>query len=307
MQGIAPSAGKVRVAEVIATLCTLIVLFGGPAAASAQGTGPHLNDIAEVILFPGKISSLTLTATDPDTDQLTFYKVSGPDYVTAVSAPQYGGHWGELTIAPGAGDVGSTTATIGVSDGGSSDQKTFDIHVLDPSPSSTFLRLDSDPADYIGGFGQHYLFTTEDGTFTAGGSPGGASGPGSAGFGFIDLTQTHFWRGGFSAPGLAPGLYTDDVFFSDDDAQPSLDVSGDGRGCNVATGYFEIKEIVYGDNGAVISLWATFILLDEVLLIFETGAEATHLRLLIAELLSLCLLRPGGLLGNAEGSSPRAG
>ena len=45
-----------------------------------------------------------------------------------------------------------------------------------------------------------------------------------------------------------------------------------------------------------ISLWATFILLDEVLLIFETGAEATHLRLLIAELLSLCLLRPGGLL-----------
>ena len=37
------------------------------------------------------------------------------------------------------------------------------------------------------------------------------------------------------------------------------------------------------------SLWATFILLDEMLLIFETGAEATHLRLLIAQLLTLIL------------------
>ena len=45
-----------------------------------------------------------------------------------------------------------------------------------------------------------------------------------------------------------------------------------------------------------VSLWAVFILLDEVLLIFETGAEATHLRLLIAQLLTLVLLRSGGLL-----------
>ena len=250
----ARGVGNVRVAEFIAGL--LIVLIGIPAAASAQGTGPQLNDIADVILFPGKTSAQSLTATDPDTDQLTFYKVSGPDYVAAVSAPQYGGHWGELTVAPGAGDVGSTTATIGVTDGVSSDQKTIDIHVLDPSPSSTLLRLDSDPNDYVGGFGQHYLFTTEGGTFTAGGSPGGASGPGSASFGFIG--PGHFWSGHFTAPGLAPGFYTDDVFFSNDEVRPGLSVSGDGRGCNVATGYFEIKEIVYGDNGAVISLWATF-------------------------------------------------
>ena len=45
-----------------------------------------------------------------------------------------------------------------------------------------------------------------------------------------------------------------------------------------------------------LSLWATFILLDEILLIFETGAEATHLRLLIAQLLTLILVRPGGSL-----------
>jgi len=43
-----------------------------------------------------------------------------------------------------------------------------------------------------------------------------------------------------------------------------------------------------------LGLWAAFILLDEVLLIFETGVEATHLRLLIAELLTLVLLRLGG-------------
>jgi len=40
-----------------------------------------------------------------------------------------------------------------------------------------------------------------------------------------------------------------------------------------------------------VSLWAVFILLDELLLIFETGAEATHLRLMIAQLLTLLLLR----------------
>jgi hypothetical protein len=43
-----------------------------------------------------------------------------------------------------------------------------------------------------------------------------------------------------------------------------------------------------------LALWATFILLDEALLIFETGAEATHLRLLIAEIATLLLVRPGG-------------
>lgn len=56
-----------------------------------------------------------------------------------------------------------------------------------------------------------------------------------------------------------------------------------------------------------VALWAAFILLDELLLIFETGAEATHLRLMIAELLTLVLLRPGGLLDATEGSSPTRG
>ena len=56
-----------------------------------------------------------------------------------------------------------------------------------------------------------------------------------------------------------------------------------------------------------LSLWATFILLDEILLIFETGAEATHLRLFIAELVSLCVLRPGGIRPDAREGSPAAG
>jgi hypothetical protein len=54
----------------------------------------------------------------------------------------------------------------------------------------------------------------------------------------------------------------------------------------------------------VVSLghWAVFILLDEVLLIFETGVEATHLRLLMAQLLTLVLVRPGGALSRAARS-----
>src|SRR5262249_53007320 len=62
-------------------------------------------------------------------------------------------------------------------------------------------------------------------------------------------------------------------------------------------------KVSLGPSFAVgVSLWAVFILLDEALLIFETGAEATHLRLLIAQLLTLVFLRSGGLLeGPARG------
>jgi len=56
-----------------------------------------------------------------------------------------------------------------------------------------------------------------------------------------------------------------------------------------------------------IALWATFILLDEILLIFETGAEATHLRLFIAELVSLCVLQLGGVRPDAKEGPPPAG
>jgi hypothetical protein len=52
--------------------------------------------------------------------------------------------------------------------------------------------------------------------------------------------------------------------------------------------------------GMGLGLWATFILLDEVLLIYGTGAEATHLRLLIAQLLTLILVRPRGSRSHAE-------
>jgi hypothetical protein len=55
-----------------------------------------------------------------------------------------------------------------------------------------------------------------------------------------------------------------------------------------------------------VALWTTFVLLDEVLLIFETGVEAAHVRLLIAELVTLsvllAILRPGGLGPHTTGS-----
>jgi hypothetical protein len=54
-----------------------------------------------------------------------------------------------------------------------------------------------------------------------------------------------------------------------------------------------------------LGLWGLFVLLDEILLIFETGAEATHLRLLSAELLTLLLLlQLDGARGGAQGSTP---
>jgi hypothetical protein len=43
-----------------------------------------------------------------------------------------------------------------------------------------------------------------------------------------------------------------------------------------------------------LALWATFVLLDEALIIYETGAEATHLRLFTAELATLAVIRVVG-------------
>lgn len=46
-----------------------------------------------------------------------------------------------------------------------------------------------------------------------------------------------------------------------------------------------------------LALWGAFIVLDEVLIIFETGAEATHVRLFTAELATLAVIH---LLGPSK-------
>ena len=121
------------------------------------------------------------------------------------------------------------------------------------SAQTTQLFLDSQPGDYIGG-GVQQTYTILDGTFTA------SHFGGTVNVMFRTPTFSHFWTLNFSAPDgtpLVPGVYEGAGRFSQP-GQPGLDVSGDGRGCNMVTGRFEVSEATYGSNGEVISFAANF-------------------------------------------------
>jgi hypothetical protein len=58
---------------------------------------------------------------------------------------------------------------------------------------------------------------------------------------------------------LKAGRYTGAIRYPFNEAgQPGLDLSGDGRGCNTLTGSFDIAQVVFGPNGYVHKLDATF-------------------------------------------------
>jgi hypothetical protein len=71
-----------------------------------------------------------------------------------------------------------------------------------------------------------------------------------------------FWFLHFAAPAgrpLAAGLYQGATRWPfQAPGVPGLDVSGDGRGCNMLTGEFTVLEAIYGPNGYVQSFHATF-------------------------------------------------
>jgi len=120
----------------------------------------------------------------------------------------------------------------------------------------TSLTLSSDPGDYIGG-GQFLFFTSSDGTFTA--QQNAAQGVSVA---FNTPSFDHFWYLDFAAADnqlLTVGLYTGAVRFPfQGPGQPGLSVVGDGRGCNTATGSFDVVEVVFGASGDIVAFDATF-------------------------------------------------
>jgi hypothetical protein len=121
---------------------------------------------------------------------------------------------------------------------------------------STSLSMSSDPGDYIGD-GQNHFYTPADGTFTAQKNfDNGVS------ISFNTPTFSHFWHLDFAAPQgqlLTVGIYTGAVRFPfQPDELPGMDVSGDGRGCNMLTGTFEVIEVAYGPADDVTAFRATF-------------------------------------------------
>lgn len=119
---------------------------------------------------------------------------------------------------------------------------------------NTAQVMDSDPGDYIG-MGQSYYYTPADGTFTA-------SRNFNNGVTVTFSNSSHNWTLNFAGPDQTPltvQLYKNATRFAfPDPGTPGLEIYGDGRGCNMIAGSFEVKEIVYGSGNTITSFHATF-------------------------------------------------
>jgi uncharacterized repeat protein (TIGR01451 family) len=117
--------------------------------------------------------------------------------------------------------------------------------ILDDDGPKTYLVLNSQPGDYIGG-GTSQRLTLADGDFTALGYYGNTVD--------IQFNGDTFWDTRFAAPAgavVTPGTYEGATRWPfQESSEPGLDVSGDGRGCNELSGRFVVFEAVYSSGVA---------------------------------------------------------
>jgi hypothetical protein len=126
-----------------------------------------------------------------------------------------------------------------------------------PVPSSgTFLYMNSEPGDYIGG-GIEQLYTSDNSTFNASLPQGG----GHFSAFVLQGNYDHWWFVDIAATSgepLAEGSYIGALRYPFNDDAPGLSVDGDGRGCNTLTGQFDVNEISHASTGELLVFDATF-------------------------------------------------
>jgi hypothetical protein len=88
----------------------------------------------------GQTIDQTLTATDPDHNPLDFFKVSGPAYMSVQTLNASGSAaTGLVHLSTTGSDAGSSTGTVGASDGMLTDQKSFSIEMRANTAPQIFL------------------------------------------------------------------------------------------------------------------------------------------------------------------------
>lgn len=111
-----------------------VALAEAPAgrAAAVSGAAPVLAPISAMSLNAGESADQTLNATDADGDPLSFYKASGPGFMSVTTTdPGSGSATGNVHLAPPAGEPGGTSAAaVGVSDGDLTAERLFQITVV---------------------------------------------------------------------------------------------------------------------------------------------------------------------------------
>src|SRR5438093_3379576 len=88
----------------------------------------------------GQTIDQTLTATDPDWNAVSFFKVSGPAYMSVETLNASGSAArGLVHLSTTGSDAGSSTGTVGASDGVLMDQKSFLIEIRASTVPQIFL------------------------------------------------------------------------------------------------------------------------------------------------------------------------
>jgi len=121
--------------------------------------------------------------------------------------------------------------------------------------SGSFLALNSQPGDYIGG-GARSLYASGDLTVWASLASGGSYFDGR----YIQGGYAHTWGVEISSPigqALGVGSYAGAARFQTTSI-PGLQVSGDGRGCNTVSGRFDVSALSFSPSGILLLFDATF-------------------------------------------------
>lgn len=128
--------------------------------------------------------------------------------------------------------------------------------ILAPSAlAQTSVTMFSQSGDYILNGGSRY-YDNSNGSVVVGGDAAYVT-VGVSGGDFGDYYSMDF----AAPPGkkLHPGLYVNAQRAPFRTAgRPGIDIYGDGRGCNVTGGRFDVKEIAVGPTGSIRRLWLTY-------------------------------------------------
>jgi hypothetical protein len=119
--------------------------------------------------------------------------------------------------------------------------------------SITAFTLDSEPGDYIGE-GQTFTFTSENATITAATLPDGG-----VELAAVQGANVHRFDADIEPPlggTLTPGTTYPTARAATDASTAGLDVYGDGRGCNMASGSLHLIELTLGGGGTTIATFA---------------------------------------------------
>ncbi len=129
-------------------------------ATAVSGVAPVLVPPSAMRVDPGETADQTLHATDPDGDPLTFSKTFGPSYMTVTTIdPGSGSATGSIHLAPPIPtDIGPGSASVAVSDGVFSDQKSFRIVISTTPP---VLEQPADMSVTEGGSADQTLTATD--------------------------------------------------------------------------------------------------------------------------------------------------